>query len=133
MVSWAPCEGYSAVEGQTPMAHLEADLHAVVEWADQKRRRWAFSDRNAGSQLVAFSNDLADLGQLNWPAITANQWSDATIKEGKQAEFLVHESFPWRFVERVGVRDNGVADQVHQAIAEAAHRPKVAVERGWYY
>lgn len=120
-------------EGQRPIVHLQADLHAVVEWANGKQRRWAFSDRNAGTRYVNFYSDMAELGQLNWQAIGTNQWSDPTIKEGKQAEFLVDGSFPWRLVERIGVCDEGVASQVRQPIAGADHRPPMAVERGWYY
>jgi hypothetical protein len=33
--------------GQRPIVHLEADLHAVVAWADSVPRRWAFSNGNA--------------------------------------------------------------------------------------
>lgn len=120
-------------EGQRPIIHLQADLHAVVEWAAKKGRRWAFSDRNAGSRVVEFFSDLAKLDELNWPAIATNYWSEPTIKEAKQAEFLVHESFPWRLVERIGVCDEAVADQVRRALANADHRPQAAVQRGWYY
>jgi hypothetical protein len=82
---------------------------------------------------VAFCDDLASLDQLNWPAIETHSWSESTVKEGKQAEFLVHKSLPWRLVERIGVIDERVAGQVTQAIAEADHQPPVAVERSWYY
>lgn len=35
--------------GQVPIVHLEADLHQVVAWADARKRRWAFTSSNAGS------------------------------------------------------------------------------------
>jgi hypothetical protein len=120
-------------EGQQPIVHLQADLHAVVEWAGQKRRRWAFSDRNAGTRYVNFFNELARLAELNWSAIATNQWSDATIKEGKQAEFLVYESFPWELVERIGVCDPRALAQVESVLASAGRRPMAAVKRDWYY
>lgn len=120
-------------EGQQPIIHLQADLHSVVKWAEKKGRPWAFSDRNAGARVVEFFSDLARLDELNWPAIATNYWSEPTIKEAKQAEFLVHDSFPWRLVERIGVYDEAVGDQVRQAFAHAVHRPQAAVQRGWYY
>ena len=120
-------------EGQQPIVHLQADLRAVVEWAEQERRRWAFSDRNAGTYLAQFFNGLGQLTEVNWTAVASTDFRDMVIKEGKQAEFLVHESFPWRLVERVGVFNDRVADQVGQAIADADHRPTVAVKRDWYY
>lgn len=120
-------------EGQAPIIHLECDLHAVVQWANGQGRRWAFSDRNAGTRIAAFYNDLARLDELNWPAIATDRWGDATVKEGKQAEFLVHESFPWRLVERVGVCNPTVLAQVQHAISTATHQPVVRVEPDWYY
>ena len=35
--------------GQSPIVHLEADLHRAVEWADTDGRPWAFSLSNAGT------------------------------------------------------------------------------------
>lgn len=120
-------------EGQRPIIHLQADLRAVVEWADRKERRWAYSDRNAGGFLANFYTGLDHLGEVNWAAVESTDFRDMVIKEGKQAEFLVYGLFPWRLVERVGVCDERVAEQVRQAIADADHRPPVAVERDWYY
>ena len=31
-------------EGQGPIVHLEADLHKVINWANQQGVRWAFSN-----------------------------------------------------------------------------------------
>lgn len=119
--------------GQRPIVHLQADLHAVVEWADSKERRWAYSDRNAGGFLANFYTGLDHLGEVNWAAVESTDFRDMVIKEGKQAEFLVYGLFPWRLVERIGVCDERVADEVRQAIASAEHQPPVAVERDWYY
>jgi hypothetical protein len=55
------------------------------------------------------------------------------VKEGKQAEFLVHERFPLDLVERIGVASPGVRAQVAQAIANAHHRPPVEVRGDWYF
>ena len=120
-------------EGQGPIVHLRADLNAVVEWAKQQGRRWAFSDSNAGTYYVNFYADLAQLDQVNWGAVAAKQWSEASIKEGKQAEFLVHESFPWELVDKIGVVDSTVERQVNSILATANARPTVSVEREWYY
>jgi hypothetical protein len=120
-------------EGQQPIIHLQADLHGVVAWANGAGRRWAFSDRNAGTRYVNFFSDLAGLDQLNWAAITTNQWSEPSVKEGKQAEFLVHESFPWTHVERIGVGNARMLAEVQRAIDGADHRPVAIVKPNWYY
>lgn len=36
-------------EGQSPLLYLEADLRKSVTWADGRRHRWAFTNRNAGA------------------------------------------------------------------------------------
>lgn len=119
--------------GQGPLVHLQADLHAVVEWAEHQGRRWAFSDRNAGTYIAQFFNRLDQLGEVNWTAVASADFRDIIVKEGKQAEFLVHESFPWRLVEGIGAYDESVADQVRRIMATVDHRPSVGVERDWYY
>lgn len=119
--------------GQGPIVHLEADLHQVIQWADADGRRWAFSLSNAGAYYVALRRRVDELDQLNWPAIAATDFRPADVKEGKQAEFLVHERFPWNLVTRIGVRSFDVRARTAAAIAAAAHRPPVEVRPDWYY
>lgn len=120
-------------EGQQPIIHLQADLHAVIEWAEAKPRRWAFSDRNAGTRIAKFFTGLNRLDEINWPAVAETDFREMVIKEGKQAEFLMYKSFPWHLVERIGVCNQTQLEQVQQALAEADHRPVVSVEPSWYY
>jgi hypothetical protein len=119
--------------GQEPIVHLEADLHRVISWADGASRRWAFSLSNAGAFYTQFRSEVGQLDEVNWPAVFAMDFRPADIKEGKQAEFLVYESFPWQLVERIGVISHGVGTQVVNAMREAAHRPPVEIKRDWYY
>ncbi|MCX6636223.1 MAG: DUF4433 domain-containing protein [Acidobacteria bacterium] len=119
--------------GQRPIVHLEADLRAVVEWADSVPRRWAFSNGNAGARYTPFFDDIDQLEVLDWKAISENDWRDPIVRERKQAEFLVEESFPWELVERIGVIDEKTAEQVVGAIQHADHKPKIVVARNWYY
>ena len=50
--------------GQGPVVHLEADLSAVVAWANAQAVRWAFTLSNAGSYFFEDRNDLARLNEL---------------------------------------------------------------------
>lgn len=120
-------------EGQDVIVHLQADLHAVVQWAVATNRLWAFSTGNAGAFLTKFYADLAKLDQVNWPAVAENRWNSPTVKEGKQAEFLLHEYFPWQLIERIGVHDPKMQPQVLEALEGHEHRPSVGVEVEWYY
>jgi hypothetical protein len=119
--------------GQGPIVHLEADLNSVIAWANGVNQSWAFSGSNAGAAYTSFWNDVNQLQQLNWPHIAATQWSQADVKEDKQAEFLMYKSFPWHLVERIGVRTLPIHNQVHNALIPAAHKPQVAIMPGWYY
>ncbi len=120
-------------DGQGPILHLEADLLDVVAWADDQGRRWAFTSSNAGAAYAPFWSSLDDLDQVNWDAVAADNWRPPEIKEGKQAEFLVHESFPWELVSRIGVRSMSIRSQVNAALQTTTHRPNVQIQPSWYY
>lgn len=119
--------------GQSPIVHLEADMGAVVDWADETRRPWAFTDANARAGYARFFRDLDDLSEVNWGAVKSTDFRDPVIKEGKQAEFLVYELFPWELVERIGVHNTRIKARVEQAMGAAQHKPLVTVEQAWYY
>ncbi|MGD0765801.1 MAG: DUF4433 domain-containing protein [Dehalococcoidia bacterium] len=119
--------------GQGPIVHLEADLGDVVAWASLNKRRWAFSLSNAGAYYAQFRASLADLDQVNWVAVQATDFGSAEVKEGKQAEFLIHGSFPWSLVSRVGVKSAGIQTQAEAIMATARHQPTVEVRPEWYY
>jgi len=125
-------------DGQGLIVHLEADLYASVAWANQqKQRRWAFTLSNAGSRFFEDRCDLAQLNKINWKAVQTNRWSGngiaSSLKEGKQAEFLMEHSFPWHLVERIGVYSRGVYQQVANALPAGGHRPQVEIKLEWYY
>jgi hypothetical protein len=119
--------------GQGPIVHLEADLHEVVTWANSVGRRWAFSLSNAGAVYTQFRASLGDLDDIDWDAVAATDFRSSVVKEGKQAEFLVHGTFPWELVSRIGARSAGVLQQVAAALQGTAHRPKLQIQPQWYF
>lgn len=119
--------------GQDPIVHLEADLNTVLAWAANVNNSWAASDSNAGAAYAQFSNSPAHFSTLNWGYIAATSWSQADIKEAKQAEFLMYRSFPWHLVERVGTKTLATYNLVSNALALATHKPPVQIITNWYY
>jgi len=126
--------------GQGPIVHLEADLHAVVHWANGQNRLWAFSLSNAGAGYAQFRNSLNDLGHIDWDAIASTNFSNGSytpiglqVKEGKQAEFLLQDDFPWSLVQRIGVASQAIANMARAALANATHQPQVSVQPSWYF
>lgn len=119
--------------GQEPIVHLEADLQEVVAWAKSIGRRWAFTVSNAGAAYAQFYGPFDRLDEIDWGSVSAKDWRDPQVKEGEQAEFLVHESFPWRLVSRLGVRSMQMRSRVAETIKLAQHQPKIDVKPDWYY
>jgi len=85
---------------------------------------------SVAGEFRARAEELAD---LHWEAIEARDFRAPDVKEGKQAEFLVHERFPFDLVERIGVASQAVRAQAAQVIEDAHNRPLVEVRRDWYF
>ena len=119
--------------GQGPIIHLQADMESVMNWADGQNVRWAFSDRNAGARFTDFYNNRAELDQVDWDAVRSTDFRDPIVKEGKQAEFLVYDTFPWQLVEKIGVINTSMLNQVNTILRPMSHKPVVNIERAWYY
>lgn len=119
--------------GQEPVIHVEADLKAVVSWANKNNVRWAFSDRNAGAYYTEYYNDLRDLEHVNWPAVSATDFRSSTIKDGKQAEFLLYESFPIDLIDRIGVCSNFTKVNVDKIVRGSCLESKVYIKSDWYF
>lgn len=140
VIWWANNPQLTYRGGQGPIVHLEAELASVVVWANQQQRPWAFSLSNAGSSYAQFRNSLNDLHHVDWDAVASNDFragsytpSGNQVKEGKQAEFLLYNDFPWSLVQRIGVASQAIAIQAQAAVANAAHTPPVSVEPSWYF
>lgn len=119
--------------GQEPIIHFEAALAETVQWADSETRRWAFTLSNAGAAYTECRADTRHLDEIDWDAVRSTDFRQPEVKEGKQAEFLVHEFFPWTLVRRIGVRSSTIHSRVVRTIANHTHRPKVEVIPSWYY
>lgn len=112
---------------------LEADLRRVIHWARKTDRCWAFSLSNAGARYTTFLSRPADLSRLDWGAIATTDFRDADVRGHKQAEFLVHDSFPIDLVDRIGVCSASVRRRACPLLAEASHKPVIEVCPEWYY
>ncbi len=118
---------------QQPIIHLQADFHTTIQWANEHNIPWAFSNGNAGAYLTTFHNHPSQLHQLNWDAITATDFRDATVKEGKQAEFLMFDVFPWTLIEKIGTIDAAMATKVNETLMHVDYHPPVTIEPRWYF
>jgi hypothetical protein len=118
-------DGYS--DGQEPIVHLVSS----VETAVNSGQPWTFTDRHADVAYARYFEDLDNLDAIDWEAMPKTQWAD--VKEVRQAEFLVHDRFPWNCVKRIVVHNEKTARLVQTAIAGASYKPIVAIDTNWYY
>lgn len=124
-------EGYTG--GQKPVLHLVSTVQAVMG----AQVPFVFTDGHAVVALTKFFDHVSGLEAVDWPLMSERYWADTPEdgdrKRRRQAEFLVHASFPWELVQGIGVLDETVKARVEQDLGAANHRPAVFVRRDWYY
>ena len=113
--------------GQTSVVHLVSS----VKRAAALGRPWAFTDRHAELAHALYYNDVKALVEVPWNTMAETYWKE--VKEERQAEFLVHQSFPWEGIAAIGVISEPVKSQVEYLISGDTHRPKIVVKPEWYY
>jgi hypothetical protein len=120
-------------EGQRPVVHLTSSAESIMAAG----LAFTFTDGHAELAYSSFYEDLADLDKVDWQVMKSKWWNDTVEdmdrKRRRQAEFLVHDFFPWELVTKIGVIDDGVAEQANTILQGAAHFPTVVVEGSWYY
>ena len=126
-------DGYS--RGQSEIVHLVSSAEAVEEDDDL---RWVFTDGHAEmAPLTDFYNDLDDLDKIDWNVMKSIYWNDTDDdpdrKRRRQAEFLVHEFFPWKLIASIGVYEQATVKRVQEILKKSRHKPDVEIERAWYY
>ena len=129
VISRGGVEGYA--EGQAPVVYLCSTAEAVKN----ARLRWVFTEGHADISYTDFFDDLQHLDKIDWNLMQATYWHDTNDdpdrKRKRQAEFLVHEFFPWELVSHIGVHDGSAAETVTQLLGGGS--PAVGIQRGWYY
>jgi hypothetical protein len=120
-------------EGQGSVVHLVSNVQAVQAASLPS----VFTDGHATMMMSDFYDDLARLDQVDWPLMQARDWFDIPAypdrKRRRQAEFLVHRSFPWDLVTAIGVVSQSMRQRTEAVLGASLHRPVVEVRRGWYY
>ena len=119
--------------GQRPILHLQVDMASAIQWADEHNIHWTFSAQNAGTRYTDFYKSRKDLEKIDWNAVNETDFRDPLVKEGKQAEFLIHDTCPWHLVEKIGVLNDNIRNQVNGILRNVRHKPVVKIERTWYY
>lgn len=124
-------QGY--VGGQTQVMHLVSSAEAV----QTAGLSYVFTEGHAEISFSKFFVKLTDLKKIDWKIMEAKYWRDTDAdgdrKRRRQAEFLVHNFFPWNLIHYIGVYNNNVEREVNELLKGSTHKPKVGMERSWYY
>ena len=121
--------------GQHDVIYLVSHAEAVAK----SDLVWCFTDGHAVEAVTQFFDELEDLQRIDWTAVRTWRWGgrwllgNPDVKRRKQAEFLVHGTFPWNLVDQIGVLDENMAVGVKGSLRDARHKPKVTIQPDWYY
>jgi hypothetical protein len=114
--------------GQEEIVHLVSSVNTAIAL----NTPWAFTDLHADLRYATYYTSLDKLSEVDWTVMPLAYWSrDDDTKQKRQAEFLVHESFPWSAVELIGVKNAASAAKLRPLLAGGA--PPVAIRPDWYY
>ena len=121
--------------GQTPLVYLVSSVQQVAV----SGLPFVFTD---GHPIMAFSKFYAEveaLDRIAWEVMAGTYWNDTAEfpnrKQLRQAEFLVHQTFPWEAIEFLVVRSPTAKTQVERILSTAPqHFTKpVRLRQGWYF
>ncbi len=119
--------------GQDELVYLVSSVESVME----KGLPFCFTDGHAVEAITSFFKDIGELRNIDWEIVGHWSWKktpdDLDRKRRKQAEFLVHGFFPWELVDRIGVFDSDMKENVTNIVKGHTHIPMITVEKKWYY
>jgi hypothetical protein len=98
---------------------------------------YVFTDGHAFEILTSFHQSPADLANLAWADIYADQWKptlqNPNLQRHKQAEFLVHQFVPVNALVGIAVYNSHIRTQVEQMVQQAGLTLPVREVPAWYY
>lgn len=118
-------------DGQEPILHLVTRQQDIINWAEQKHQRWAFTDSNAGSRFFESFIKVEDLNKLDWNAIHSTAWKE--VREHKQAEFLLEGQCPISLISEIGTFSHVYEEKVKAVLQRNQTYIPVNVHADWYY
>lgn len=123
---WQGHDNYAG--GQDQVVHLVSSVNTAIALG----KRWAFTDIHADLRYATYFSSRDELDEVDWRVMPLNFWADSDdTRQKRQAEFLVHESFPWSAVELIGVHNGAIATKLKALLPGGA--PPVAIRSDWYY
>ncbi len=132
-ISKGNVEGYEG--GTKPLIYLVSSVQRV----QNAGLEFVFTDGHPTKAFTRFFDDAARLGEVPWDVIRSKYWNDdedhPDRRRRRQAEFLVHGSFPWSAVEFLAVANAALKARLQTFLADKyPNRVKpVKVAGNWYF
>lgn len=116
------------------IAILVSSLSRLVE----SQVPFVFADRHALLATAQFSNDLNDLGRIDWPLLCSRDFKRDPVNDpGKveryQAEALVYRQVPVSALLGIACYDLNRESQLRRHASNANISLRIAVKRDWYF
>ncbi len=112
-------------------------LLSNIQHIQQLGLPYIFTDGHAFEILTSFHQSPADLANLAWADIYADQWKptrqNLDLQRHKQAEFLVHQFVPVNALVGIAVLNGHIRTQVEQIVQQAGLALPVREVPAWYY
>ncbi len=143
---------YTINNGNVPdCPHRQPDIihfMTTVEIVIANKLPYVFYDYNATLGIATCYNDVDDLDKIDWDLFHEAPRIDGYCKywhslvnnpkyirrqETRQAEFLVHKSFPLKFIISVGAYNEAKATEVREVFDNAGIQVPVEAQPGWYF
>lgn len=126
------------LNGQNDIIHLVFDLRKVLNWAKTNNIKTCYTTSNAGSNYFDDYSDFSQITNLiDWNSVNATRWSgdgiDNSVKENKQAEFLIENKIPIDLLESVGVYNLQNYNKVNTILNKYGVSSKTKLKKDWYY
>lgn len=125
------------VAGYAQWQKLVIHLVSTAQAVQAQGLAFAFTDGHGIIGYTQFSDDLNDLGIVDWEIMKARYWDDTDDdndrKRRRQAEFLVHQFCPWTLITEIGVINNTIMSEVIQILQSFNQQTPVRVYSSWYF
>jgi ssDNA thymidine ADP-ribosyltransferase, DarT len=122
--------------GQTPMIYLVSSVQRVLK----EQLGFVFTNGHPIMKTSRFYQDVSELEQVRWDVMESRYWNDTlefpNRKQVRQAEFLVHDFFPWECVQFLAVRLNTTKNDVQLVLTYTSERvfnKPIQVKNEWYF
>jgi len=120
-------------DGQNPIIYFRSTVQRVIE----ARIPFVFTNGHAIMFNSRFFDDIRNLDKIDWPLMQSTYWNatdtDPDRPRRRQAEFLVHESFPLPLIDEIVVFDRQVLVTAENCLQTSSHGPIIRVDKRWYF